>query len=108
MMGLDISSGRSLFEKRRKSDFFLKSGGGCEVSTASMVKMCSYVSKGTLVQAQANVGSECQPWRVSKKQRTEVEGWGSAAYQYISMRDQPSIQPAPHQGMRRLSLGTSS
>lgn len=76
MMGLDISSGRSLFEKRRKSDFFLKSGGGCEVSTASMVKMCSYVSKGTLVRAQANVGSECQPWRVSKKQRTEVEGWG--------------------------------
>jgi hypothetical protein len=40
MIGLDISRGLFLRVKRRKTDFFLNSGGGCEVSIANMVLMC--------------------------------------------------------------------
>lgn len=70
--GLDISSGLSLFVKRRKIDFFLNTGVGWGVPTANMMSMCIDPTfpldtaalvqvQASMVQVQANMvrNSEC-------------------------------------------------
>ena len=73
MIGLDTSSGLSFLVKRRKIDAFLNSGGGCVVSIANMMsniltRVLQFRNR-TLVQEQANVGSEMSSLEMSKKQR---------------------------------------
>lgn len=102
MIGLDISRGLSFRVKRRKTDFFLNSGGGCGVSIANMVSM--YIDPTfasgqpyRAVQVQVILSSELSALeKIEEAKKTKLAADGVNPYISTSAcRTIIPIQPAP-------------